>query len=90
MRAAYERRAGFITEDIQDQLDSQLNQDLVEQHHSTIKVKEISREDNKSKIKESKDVSPTSKSVRYANQTAETLRKEPNSSEDVSPKRAIP
>ena len=49
MRAAYERRAGFITEDIQDQLDSQLNQDLVEQHHSTIKVKEISREDNKSK-----------------------------------------
>ena len=33
MRAAYERRAGFITEDIQDQLDSQLNQDLVEQHH---------------------------------------------------------
>ena len=30
MRAAYERRAGFITEDIQDQLDSQLNQDLVD------------------------------------------------------------
>ena len=51
-----------------------------------MKVKEISREDKKSKQKESNEVSPTSKGMRYANQTAETLRKEPNSSEDCSPK----